>query len=292
MTTQWNHRTAKVNGINIHYVTHGQGSPVILLHGWPEFWYGWRRVIPVLAEQFQVIAPDMRGFGYSDKPLSGYDSRTVADDIYLLARSLGHLSVALVGHDIGVRIAYRYTLDHEGVVARLALLDGPPPTENLGPMPAEVVRERWHSYFHAQPDLPERLVGSDVEAYLRHMFRDWSINKYLFTDEEVAEYVKAYSQPGALRGGFSYYRAAVHEDPPDWLAEADRQLSNPMLYLWGARRARTAEVLGTDPLGAWRKIFPNARGKNLGEYGHFLQTEAPDEVNRELLAFLNEEPRW
>ena len=200
MTTQWNHRTAKVNGINIHYVTYGQGSPVILLHGWPEFWYGWRRVIPVLAEQFQVIAPDMRGFGYSDKPLSGYDSRTVADDIYLLARSLGHLSVALVGHDIGVRIAYRYTLDHEGEVARLALLDGPPPTENLGPMPAEVVRERWHSYFHAQPDLPERLVGSDVEAYLRHMFRDWSINKYLFTDEEVAEYVKACSQPGALRG--------------------------------------------------------------------------------------------
>ena len=292
MTTQWNHRTAKVNGINIHYVTHGQGSPVILLHGWPEFWYGWRRVIPVLAEQFQVIAPDMRGFGYSDKPLSGYDSRTAAEDMYLLARSLGHPRVALVGHDIGVRIAYRYTLDHEGGVARLALLDGPPPTENLGPMPPEVVRERWHSYFHAQPDLPERLVGSDVEAYLRHMFRDWSINKYLFTDEEVAEYVKAYSQPGALRGGFSYYRAAVHEDPPDWLAEADRQLSNPMLYLWGARRARTAEVLGTDPLGAWRKIFPNARGKNLGEYGHFLQTEAPDEVNQELLAFLNEEPRW
>ena len=136
MTTQWNHRTAKVNGINTHYVTHGQGSPVILLHGWPEFWYSWRRVIPVLADQFQVIAPDMRGFGYSDKPLSGYDSRTAAEDIYLLARSLGHLSAALVAHEIGVRIAYRYTLDHEGGVARLALLDGPPPTENLGPMPA------------------------------------------------------------------------------------------------------------------------------------------------------------
>ena len=81
MTTQWDHRTAVVNGINIHYVTQGQGAPVILLHGWPEFWYGWRKQIPVLSERFQVIAPDMRGFGYSDKPLSGYDTRTAASDI-------------------------------------------------------------------------------------------------------------------------------------------------------------------------------------------------------------------
>ena len=291
MTTQWNHQTARVNGINIHYVIHGQGPPVMLVHGWPEFWYSWRKLIPVLAERFQVIAPDMRGFGYSDKPLSGYDTRTAASDLYELARSLGHQRVALVGHDIGARVTYRYTLDHEDAVERLALLDAPPPTEQLGQMPPAVIRERWHSYFHQQSDLPERLVEGNVEAYLRHFLRDWSINKHLFTNEEVAEYVRAYSQPGALRGGFSYYRAAAYEDPPDWLADADRQLSTPFLFLWGNRRARTAEALGTNPLELWRKIFPNVRGKNLGEYGHFLQSEAPEEVSRELLAFLSEGAR-
>ena len=284
----WEHRTATVNGINIHYVIQGQGSPVILVHGWPEFWYSWRKIIPVLAERFQVIAPDMRGFGYSDKPLSGYDTRTAASDIYELARYLGHERVALVGHDIGARVTYRFTLDHEDAVQRLALLDAGPPMEQLGPQPPPVIRERWHSYFHQQPDLPERLVEGNVEAYLRHFLRDWSINKYTFTDEEVAEYVRAYSQPGALRGGFSYYRAAAYEDPPHWLADAERKLSTPVLYLWGARRARTAEALGSDPLKAWQQVFPKARGKNLGEYGHFLQSEAPGLVNQELLAFLSE----
>ena len=284
----WDHRTARVNGINIHYVIQGQGSPVILVHGWPEFWYSWRKVIPVLAERFQVIAPDMRGFGYSDKPLSGYDTRTAASDIYELARSLGHERVALVGHDIGARVTYRFTLDHENAVRQLALLDAGPPTEQLGPQPPQVIRERWHSYFHQQPDLPERLVEGNIEAYLRHFLRDWSINKYTFTDEEVAAYVRAYSQPGALRGGFSYYRAAAYEDPPHWLADAERKLSTPVLYLWGARRARTAAALGSDPLKSWQQVFPNARGKNLGEYGHFLQSEAPELVNQELLAVLSE----
>ena len=290
MATQWDHRTAQVNGINIHYVIQGQGSPVMLLHGWPEFWYSWRRQIPALAERFQVIAPDMRGFGYSDKPLAGYDTRTAASDMYELARALGHRRIAIVAHDIGVRVAYRFTLDHEDTVARLALLDGTPPTEQLGPQSPQVVRERWHSYFHQQFDLPERLIQGNEEVYLRHIFRDWSINKYLFTDEEVAEYVRAYSQPGALRGGFNYYRAAAYEDPPHWLADAERTLSTPLLFLWGSRRVRTAEAMGTGPLEeAWKKIFPNSRGKDLGDYGHFLQTEAPKEVNREVMAFLTEE---
>ena len=288
MTNHWDHRTAMVNGISIHYVIQGQGFPVILLHGWPEFWYGWRKQIPVLAEHFQVIAPDMRGFGYSDKPTSGYDSRTIASDIYELAHSLGHQRVALVAHDFGVMVAFRYTLDHEDAVSRLALLDAPPPTQQLGPLPSQVVSERWHSFFHQQYDLPERLVEGNVEAYLRHIYREWSVNKYLFTDEEVAEYVRAYSQPGTLRGGFSYYRAMVEEDPPLWVADAERKLSTPLLFLWGNRSARTAEAMGSDPLEAWRKPFPNVRGKNLGEYGHFLQSEATEEVNQELLAFLSE----
>ena len=287
MTTQWNHRTAGVNGINIHYVTQGQGNPVILIHGWPEFWYAWRKQIPVLAERYEVIVPDLRGFGYSDKPLSGYDTRTSASDIYELAISLGHQRVALIAHDIGARIALRFTLDHEDAVDRLAILDSTPPMEQLGPQVPSVIRERWHSYFHQQFDLPEKLIEGREEIYLRHIFRDWSVNKYILSDHEVAQYVKAYSQLGALRGGFNYYRAAAYEDPPHWRTDAERTLAQPLLFLFGARRARTAEAMGSGPLeDAWRKLFPNAQSKDMGNYGHFLQWETPDEVNQELITFL------
>ena len=289
MTTQWEHRTAVVNGINIYYVTQGQGPTVIMLHGWPEFWYARRKQIPVLAEHFEVIVPDLRGFGYSDKPLTGYDTRSSASDVYQLAVSLGHQRVSLVAHDIGARIAFRFTLDHEEAVDRLALLDSTPPIEQLANQVPQVIRERWHSYFHQQFDLPEKLIEGREEIYLRHIFRDWCINKYILTDEEVAQYVKAYSQPGALRGGFSYYRAAAYEDPPDWRADAERTLSNPLLFLFGDRRVKTSAAMGAGPLeDIWRKTFPNSRGKHMGNYGHFLQWEAPEAVNRELLAFLGE----
>jgi pimeloyl-ACP methyl ester carboxylesterase len=152
-----------------------------------------------------------------------------------------------------------------------------------------VVRERWHSYFHQQFDLPEKLIEGREEIYLRHIFRDWTINKYPPSPEEVQQYVRAYSQPGALRGGFSYYRAAAYDDPPDWRADAHRQLSTPLLFLFGTRRVRTAQAMGAGPLeDAWRPLFPNVKSKHLGNYGHFLQWEAPEEVNRELLAFLSE----
>ncbi|MFQ6026315.1 MAG: alpha/beta fold hydrolase [Dehalococcoidia bacterium] len=289
MTTQWEHRTAVVNGINIHYVTQGQGPPVIMLHGWPEFWYAWRKQIPVLAERFEVIVPDLRGFGYSDKPLAGYDTRSSASDVYQLALSLGHQRLSLIAHDIGARIAFRFTLDHEEAVDRLALLDSTPPIEQLANQVPQVIRERWHSYFHQQFDLPEKLIEGREEIYLRHIFRDWCINKYILTNEEVAQYVKAYSQPGALRGGFNYYRAAAYEDPPHWRADAERTLPQPLLFLFGDRRVKTAAAMGAGPLEeAWRKAFPNSRGKHLGNYGHFLQWEAPEAVNRELLAFLGE----
>ena len=288
MSPQFNHQTATVNGINIHYVLEGRGFPVVLLHGWPEMWFSWRKQIPVLAERFQVIVPDMRGFGASDKPLSGYDTRTAASDIYALVQALGHRRIALVGHDIGVRVAYRYCLDHESEVDRLALLDSGHPLEQLGPQPPAAVRERWHAFFHQIPDLPEHLVRGNVEAYLRHFYRAWSVNKELYTDAEVAEYVRAYSQPGALRGGFSYYRAAAYEDPPHWRADAERVLSMPLLYLWGERRKRTAAAAGLDPVESWRKAVTNLRSVHIPEAGHFLHEEKPEEVNRELLAFLAE----
>lgn len=287
MTRQWNHHTTTVNNIRIHYVLQGQGFPVVLLHGWPETWFSWRKQIPVLAERFEVIVPDLRGFGDSDKPLSGYDTRTLASDIHELVEALGHRRVALVGHDIGARVAYRWCLDYEEEIDRVALLGGPHPLELLGPLPPSVVREVWHAFFHQVPDLPEHLVTGNLEVYLRHFYRSWSSSTTLLTDEEVAEYVRAYSQPGALRASFSYYRAIALNDPPHWRADADRQLSLPLLYLWGDHRKRIASLADIEAFEPWRRVFPNARGRYVESAGHFLHEERPEEVNGELLAFLS-----
>jgi pimeloyl-ACP methyl ester carboxylesterase len=114
---------AAVNGIRLHYVSDGDGPPVMLLHGWPQTWYCWRKVMPLLAERHTVIAPDLRGYGHSDKPPGGYDKRTMAEDVRALARLLGHERLALVGHDRGARVAHRWALDHPDEVERLAVLD-------------------------------------------------------------------------------------------------------------------------------------------------------------------------
>ena len=288
MSLQWQHNTTVVNGINIHYVSHGTGAPLLMLHGWPEFWFAWRKQIPVISEHYQVIAPDLRGFGYSDKPFEGYDTKTSAADMFQLTQSLGFQKVSLVAHDIGARVAFRYVLDNESSVDRVVLLDSTPPIEQLGNQPPSVIRERWHSYFHQQFDLPEKLIEGREEIYLRHIFRDWCINKYVLSDEEITEYVKAYSQPGALRGGFNYYRAAAYQDPDDWRAEAERVLTHPLLFLYGDRRVRTAQEMGVASLDdSWKKFFPNVIGRHMGNYGHFLQWETPDAVNRAILEFLD-----
>jgi len=160
--------------------------------------------------------------------------------------------------------------------------------EQLGHQSPAVIRERWHSYFHQQFDLPEKLIEGREEIYLRHIFRDWTINKYPPTSEEIAEYVRAYSQPGALRGGFNYYRAAAYDDPSDWQADAGRELPHQVLFLYGTRRIKTAEAQGSGPLeDAWRGAFPNVRGKDMGNYGHFLQWETPESTNKEIMDFLS-----
>ena len=210
---QWSHYTARVNGINIHYVMEGEGDPLVFLHGWPEFWYSWRHQIPEFSQRYRVIVPDLRGFGHSDKPFYGYDTRSSASDVYELVRQLGHDRVRIVSHDIGARVAFRFALDHEGSVQKIAFLDATPPYEQLGPQEPSVVRERWHSYFHQQFDLPEKLLEGREEVYLRHIMRDWTINKYPLTQEVIDEYVRVYSAPGGLRGGFNYYRAAALPRP-------------------------------------------------------------------------------
>ncbi|MGH7265324.1 MAG: alpha/beta fold hydrolase [Candidatus Rokuibacteriota bacterium] len=276
------HRTARVNGIRMHYVVEGSGPPVVLLHGWPQTWYCWRKIIPTLARRYTVLAPDLRGYGDSDKPSTGYDKRTMASDVHELARGLGHARIRLVGHDRGARVAHRYALDHEDAVERLALLDIIPTRITFARLDARSARDHWHWLFHQVPDLPELLVGANVEAYLRYFFHAWSDQTGVFTPEDVRVYVHAFSQPGALRAGFDDYRAGATIDLEQDAADATRRLKPPLLVLWGGEGRRGK----SEVLDVWRGVADDVRGEPILHCGHFLPEEQPDVVSAKLLDFL------
>lgn len=266
------HRRVRANGIELHVVVAGQGPPVVLLHGFPETWFCWRRVIPLLESDFTVIAPDLRGYGDSDKPLDGYDKDTMAADIHELVHALGHHEVTLVGHDRGARVAHRYALDFPTEVTSVALLDILPTDHVFESMGADVARRYWHWIFQLVPELPEKLIAADLESYMRTIFQR-------FGAEPDAggwnEYLRVNSNPDAVRGFLSDYRAAYYEDFPRQKAEhaAGVRIQAPVLVLWGAEGN-----LGSDPvLEVWMDRAVSVRGRAL-DCGHYLPEERPYEV--------------
>ncbi len=202
------HHTAEVNGVRLHYVMAGAGDPVVLLHGWPQTWHEWRHLIPVLASRYTVIAPDLRGFGDSDKPASGYDKRTVAEDIRQLVRHLGLREITLVGHDIGMMVAYHYAAAHPQEVRRLAVAEAALPGLGLEElMDAAKYPKFWHFGFFAAPGVPEMLVAGRERMFLSYFVRHLAFDSYAVTEDDLGEYASRMAAPGALRGGFEHYRA-------------------------------------------------------------------------------------
>ncbi|WP_326567880.1 alpha/beta hydrolase [Amycolatopsis rhabdoformis] len=275
---------AQVGDLRMHYLRGGDGPPVFLLHGWPQTSHCWHRVAGPLTETHTVIAPDLRGYGRTDKPLGGYDKRTMAADLAHLAEQLGFDRVAVVGHDRGGRVGHRWALDRPDQVDRLAVLDIAPTREMWRRLDADVAKGYWHWLFHLQPDLPELLAGSNIAAYLGYFFERWTFQRQGLPTEDVAEYVRAFSAPGALRAGFDDYRASFPDDATLDNAdfEAGHRLTQPLLALWGQ-----AGLLGKLPtLDIWRTYADNVTGTGLENCGHFLPEEQPEEVVAHLRRFL------
>jgi pimeloyl-ACP methyl ester carboxylesterase len=274
------HHSARVNDVTLHYVLAGQGEPVVLLHGWPQTWYEWRKIIPALAQRYTVIAPDMRGIGDSSKPLSGYDKRTVADDIYQLVRKLGHEKIFLVGHDWGGPTAYAYAVAHPADVRKLVILDVGIPgksTERAFPFRSGGV---WHMQFHNVRDLPEALVAGRERIYLTWFYRT-AYNPTAISEADIDEYVRCYSAPGAMRAGFEYYRA-VFADAEHNKDGPDNKLKMPVLALGGERG------FGAIAKRSMEQLADNVRGGVVEQCGHWIPEERPEYLSEQLLKFFAE----
>lgn len=280
--TDFVHHYANLPGVRLHYVTLGKGNPVVLLHGWPQTWYEWRRVMPLLADRFLLIAPDLRGLGDSSRPSSGYDKKTVAADVWRLMQHLGHQRFAAVGHDWGAPVAFRLAADHADAVTHLAMLDVPVPGDQ--PSGAAVGGSvRWHHLFHQVPDLPEALTFGRERIYLEWFFSNGTDEAGVFSDADIAEYVRTYSQPGAMRAGFNFYRALPRdvEDNRATLATGFK-LPMPTLGLGGGGSRGRGDLV----VESMRRVALKAQGGSIPDCGHFIPEEKPQELAQRLRAFL------
>jgi haloacetate dehalogenase len=269
--------------VRIHYRRMGQGRALVLLHGYPQTGHMWRKVMPALAERFTVVAPDLRGYGDSDKPRSGYDKRTMAGDIATLIRDLGLSPVALVGHDRGARVAHRFALDHPSLLTHLVLLDIAPTYDIFANTDQHSARRGWHWFFHQLPDLPEALTAGREDVYLRFFYRSAAWNPAAIEEEAIQEYLRCFRQPGAMRAAFEDYRAGATVDLEHDGADRDRKVKAATLVLWGgAGRAPQAP----DMVAIWKPRCEQVEGRVVPDSGHFIPEEQPGVVIDAILKFV------
>ena len=270
-------RFAEVNGTNLHYLVAGRGEPIILLHGYAQNSHMWRPLIPELAKTNTVIAPDLRGFGRSAKPLQGYDKKTMAQDIHALVASLGYKRVRLAGHDIGLMVAYAYAAQFPADVDRIALMDAFLP--GVGDWTKVwLLRDLWH--FHFYGETPLKLVAGRERIYFEHFWNDFAADrKKSVSERDRRIYAKAYAQPGAMRAGFEVFRA-FEQDGKDFADFAKTKLTMPMLVLSGEKAG------GEFLIQQGRMVDDKVEGVIIKGSGHWLMDEARDQVMPLLVTFL------
>ena len=271
-------------GLRLHYVTAGDpgGRTIVLLHGFPQTWWEWRHVIPGLVEAgYHVVAPDLRGAGNSGRPPDGYDKVTLADDLHHLVAD--HLRVTgpimVVGHDIGLMVAYAYAQAHRSEVSQLVIIDAL--------LPGTGVFDRlrtdprlWHFDFHAVRDLPELLVAGRERQYLRYFF-DRAFDPSAISDEDFEVYVSAYSRAGAIRAGFELYRAFDRDVTDNRAVLASQgKLSIPVLSVGGA-----TSISGPLVEEMMREVADDVTGLIVPRTAHWIPEEAPAALTAALVEF-------
>jgi pimeloyl-ACP methyl ester carboxylesterase len=275
------HRSLRVGEVRLHCAEAGppDGPLVLLLHGFPEHWITWRRQIPALAAAgFHVVAPDLRGYGDSDRPegIGNYRIELLASDIAGLIDALGAASADVVGHDWGGVVAWHLAMGHPAKVRKLCVLNIPHPERlKRGLWTPRQLKKSWYAFFFQLPFLPEKALSANDFRKLRNVFRWQPLKPY--APAEIDEIIDALKQPGALTAALDYYRAAARPPYPRGV-----RIDHPVLVIWGERDAALGRELAA-PDARW---VPNVRLERIAEATHWVQADAPERVNALLLAFL------
>ena len=270
-------RFAEVEGIKLHYLTAGHGPTVILLHGYTQTSRMWRPLILKLAEKFTVIAPDLPGIGDSDIPKDGLDMKTAAIRVHALAKSLGVTKTRVVGHDIGLMVAYAYAAQFPSEVEKLVVMDAFLPGVE-GWKLAYDNPDLWHFRFHGPT--PEALVQGREKIYFAYFWNDLAADKtHSLPVADREAYVAAYSRPGRMRAGWAYF-AAWPDTAKDFAQMAQTQLTMPVLSIAGEKAS--AAILGPQ----MKRVATNVTVIELKDTGHWLMEERPKETMDALVGFL------
>lgn len=273
---------AEVNGVKLHYVEGGKGDrTVVLIPGWPQTWYAWRKVMPKLAETYRVVAIDTRGMGNSSRPESGYDTQTAAKDVSALMKHLGVARYSVIGHDVGMWIAYPLAVLQSEAVDKLVVSEATIP--GVTPWPPMLLSPQANAgmtqfMFNRLRDLPEFLVAGREAPYLR-----WIVDHLAYRPDRVAveEYIRAYAVPGAMKAGFEYYRA-IPLNMQQNQEFRKKKLTMPVLAIGGVVGAGEATI------ETMKLVSDNVKGAVIEECGHYVPEECPDRFLELVMAFLAE----
>jgi pimeloyl-ACP methyl ester carboxylesterase len=271
-------RFAEANGVRLHYLIAGHGDPIVLLHGFAETSHMWLPLIAKLSDKHTLIAPDLRGFGDSAAPADGYTKTALARDVHALLQSLNLSRVRIVGHDIGLMVAYAYAAQYSAEVNRIVLMDAFLP--GVGDWKSVwLLRDLWHFHFYGKT--PLALVTGRERIYLEHFWNDFAADpKRSISERDREFYAKAYAQPGHMAAGFEVFRA-FEQDAADFEGFAKTPLPMPMLVLTGEKAS------GQTLITQAKLVATNVEGVVVPGAGHWLMEEAPDQVIPKLVDFLN-----
>lgn len=283
--------TIEANGIRFHYVEQGiPGAPlVLLLHGFPEFWYSWRHQIPALSEHFRVVAPDLRGYNLTEKPDTGYDMGTLTTDIKALIEALGEKKAILVAHDWGGAIAWAFAYRYPEMLEKLVILNAPHPVrfaEELRSNPQQILKS-WYIAFFQIPWLPESFIALNDYDFIEAAFRHPQVRPGSFSNEDIRQYKQAAARPGALTSAVNYYRSLFDVTRLGEMGELEARYNEPLtcptMVIWGTRDF----ALETSLTSNLDRFFAGPfRLELLPDCSHWVQQEDPTEVNRLLVEFL------
>ena len=279
----WRHQFIITNGIRMHYVIQGEGPLIVLLHGFPEFWYSWHNQIPFLAENgYTVVAPDLRGYNETAKPRKGYDISTLLLDIKGLIEGLGQQKAIIVGHDWGGVLAWTFAMSYPMMTECLIVMNAPHPAAMMRELRTlKQLRKSWYVFFFQIPWLPEYVLGRNSAREIGKMLRGAAIQKSAFPPEVTFKYRKAMSRPGAIHAALSYYRQLFLHLPRS-IKNFETHIQSSTLLIWGEQD----KALGIELTMGLDRWVNDIQIKRIVDSGHWVQQEQPEVVNQYMLDFI------